>query len=68
MPSGFIGFSESRRSIYSGSDNANEVAAWFVKKLSALPESVRSGASVVCTPLDDGGFMVGIRHANVDSN
>ena len=62
------GWSERRRSIYPGIDSANDFAEWLNARLAKLPEIVRPGAVMVCTPLEDGAFMVGVRHANTDSN
>jgi hypothetical protein len=59
------GWSERRRSVYSDIDEANEFHNWLGACLDELPADVRHKAVLVCMPLDDGGFMIGIRHQSV---
>ena len=58
------GWTERRRSVYEA-DNAQDFADWLNKHLAELPQGARVTAIMCSLPLADGGFMIGIRHANV---
>lgn len=60
-----LGWSQRSRSVYE-SDTAVDFANWLNKRLAELPDNVKNKAIMTCTALVDGGFMVGIRHTNVD--